>query len=60
MDTKSKHKHHAGHSQEAHHHAHHGDEAAIGHTVVVTNSEKPFTDPVCGMKVTADPQKEIA
>ena len=60
MDTKSQHKHHAGHSQEAHHHAHHGDEAAMGHTAVVTNPEKPFTDPVCGMKVAANPQKEIA
>lgn len=25
-----------------------------------SDSEKPFTDPVCGMKVAADPQKEIA
>ena len=25
-----------------------------------TGSEKPFTDPVCGMKVNADPLKEIA
>ena len=26
----------------------------------VSDSQKPFTDPVCGMKVAADPQKEIA
>lgn len=26
----------------------------------VSDSQKPFTDPVCGMKVAADPKKEIA
>ncbi len=33
--------------------------AAHEHHHAVSDAEKPFTDPVCGMKVAADPQKEI-
>ena len=41
------HEHHHDHGSG--HGAHHGD----------GGGEKPFTDPVCGMKVGADPAKEI-
>jgi Cu+-exporting ATPase len=50
---------------EAHHHAH-ADESTHRHDHSDENHrpssgpEKPFTDPVCGMKVAADPEKEIA
>ncbi|RJG05535.1 heavy metal translocating P-type ATPase [Noviherbaspirillum cavernae] len=43
------------HSSHEHndHHAHH-------HAAVTAAPDKPFTDPVCGMKVAADPQRTIA
>jgi Cu+-exporting ATPase len=37
-----------------------GDQASHEHHHPVPNPETLFTDPVCGMKVAADPQKEIA
>jgi Cu+-exporting ATPase len=50
---------------EAHHHAHadesiHRHAPSHEHHHPASGQEKPFTDPVCGMKVAADPQKEIA
>jgi Cu+-exporting ATPase len=50
---------------EAHHHAHadesiHRHAPSHEHHHPASGPEKPFTDPVCGMKVAADPQKEIA
>lgn len=47
--------HHPHHHQHDHHHAH-GD-AAGGASAV---ADKPFTDPVCGMKVGANPEKTVA
>ena len=45
--------HHDAHS---HHHDHHH-----GHGATMAESpEKPFTDPVCGMKVEANPDKQIS
>ena len=45
------------HPTHAHHHAH----AASGHEGHgVESPDKPFTDPVCGMKVAADPYKHIS
>ena len=38
----------------------HQHEDTPTHHHPASDSEKPFTDPVCGMKVAADPQKEIA
>ena len=48
-----------------HNHAHadadkHRHEASHEHRHPQPSSEKPYTDPVCGMKVDADPQREIA
>jgi Cu+-exporting ATPase len=44
---------HQHHHDHAHHHEH-------GHGVkMADNSDKPFTDPVCGMKVAANPEKKI-
>ena len=52
-----------------HTHLHHHSQAEGGthrhdahhdHHRSATDLEKPFTDPVCGMKVSADPQKELA
>jgi Cu+-exporting ATPase len=37
-----------------------GDQPSHEHHHPVSSPETPFTDPVCGMKVAADPQKEIA
>jgi Cu+-exporting ATPase len=37
-----------------------GDQPSHEHHHPVSNPETPITDPVCGMKVAADPQKEIA
>lgn len=47
------HDHHHGHDQHGDHHEHngHGSTAAV--------AEKPFTDPVCGMKVGANPEKTV-
>jgi P-type Cu+ transporter len=50
------HSHNQAHADEGtHRHA-----ASHEHPHPAPGSEKPFTDPVCGMKVAADPQKEIA
>ncbi|MBK4734641.1 heavy metal translocating P-type ATPase [Noviherbaspirillum pedocola] len=46
-----------------HNHAHadtHRHVTSHEHHHPATDAETPFTDPVCGMKVGADPQKEIA
>jgi len=43
------HHHHDGHAHQHHHHDEHGPV-----------SDKPFTDPVCGMKVGPDPAKEVS
>jgi len=57
MDRKSQHEHHAGHSHEGHHHSF--DRVENSHTAVASSSEKPFTDPVCGMKVAAKSERTI-
>lgn len=44
---------HAGEDTHRHDHSHDSPQPASG-------SDKPFIDPVCGMKVAADPQKELA
>lgn len=57
MNTHSSHGHHHGHE----HHGHPHDGAAIT-TQSLQDSQvydKPFTDPVCGMKVSGDPQRKI-
>jgi Cu+-exporting ATPase len=54
MDTTSRHNQPAGH----HHHRHHG-EAEHDHTAALASPDKPFTDPVCGMKVAANPERII-
>lgn len=52
--TDEQHQHHShGHDHHADHHEHHGHGAAD------QESEKPFTDPVCGMKVAANPGKKV-
>lgn len=51
MDTKSRHQHHDGH--------HHHGEAETVHTAVASNPDKPFIDPVCGMKVAATPERTL-
>jgi Cu+-exporting ATPase len=38
---------------------HHGHAVADPKPPLVADTNKPFTDPVCGMKVAADPQKEL-
>jgi len=45
---------HHNHDGHEHHHKHGSGHAADG------AADKPFTDPVCGMNVRADPAKEIA
>ena len=57
MDTKSQHTHHAGHSHEGPHHEH--VVAGNSNEDVASNPDKPFTDPVCGMKVVAKPERTI-
>ncbi len=52
MNDLTRHDHH-GHNHHHDHGAGHG--AHTGHEA----GDKPFTDPVCGMKVGADPAKEI-
>lgn len=47
-DTPHDHHDHTPH----HEHSHEG--------VMAGNPEKPFSDPVCGMKVAADPEKQVA
>jgi Cu+-exporting ATPase len=53
-------------SRDAHHDHHHDDadaDAAAAHVHAAGSAvgpDKPFTDPVCGMKVGADPAKKIA
>jgi P-type Cu+ transporter len=44
----------AGHRHDSHEHHHHGAEPQP------TAGDKPFTDPVCGMKVGSDPGKEVS
>jgi P-type Cu+ transporter len=53
MDDRTHHHHHD-------HLGHHHDSNAAGDAAVVIQSqEKPYTDPVCGMKVAANPEKAI-
>jgi P-type Cu+ transporter len=43
-----------------HHHDHHAQHHDHGHGAhMAENPEKPFTDPVCGMQVAADPAKQL-
>jgi Cu+-exporting ATPase len=58
MDKTSRHEQNEGHIHVAHHPGYDGN-AATGDKAVATNSEKPFTDPVCGMKVAAKPERTI-
>jgi P-type Cu+ transporter len=51
-DTQHHHNHHHHHPGDAAASATHGDDVAA-------HTGKPFTDPVCGMQVAADPGKEI-
>jgi len=53
MDNKT-HDHHHGHGEHHEHHEHHH-----AHSTVAEVPEKPFSDPVCGMKVAANPEKTI-
>jgi Cu+-exporting ATPase len=53
-ESKATHDHAAGHGN--HHHAHGAD--SMHHPEQPANS-KPFTDPVCGMKVGPNPEREI-
>lgn len=46
---------HHQHDHHGHHGHHHGQDDAVS----TVNAEKPFTDPVCGMKVSANPDKTI-
>lgn len=57
MDRKFQHEHHAGHSHEGHHHSFDGVENS--QIAVASSLEKPFTDPVCGMKVAAKSERTI-
>ncbi|RZI42529.1 heavy metal translocating P-type ATPase [Herbaspirillum sp. HC18] len=41
-----------------HHHSHHAHGDTHGSTAPV-NADKPYTDPVCGMKVAANPEKTL-
>ena len=46
----------------SHHHGHHAHDASIveaGSGSAAQAVDKPYTDPVCGMKVGANPEKEI-
>lgn len=46
----------------SHHHGHHAHDASLvgaGNDSAAPAVDKPYTDPVCGMKVGADPEKEI-
>lgn len=43
-----------------HHHEHHHGNATSSHEGHgASNQDKPYTDPVCGMKVAANPEKQI-
>jgi Cu+-exporting ATPase len=53
MTTHSRHDHHHGHRHDAGAAPMHADE-------VTDDPDKSFTDPVCGMKVAADPDKKVA
>ncbi|RYD89492.1 MAG: YHS domain-containing protein, partial [Sphingobacteriales bacterium] len=57
MDTKSQHTPHAGHNHEGPYHA----EVVVGNSNedIASNPDKPFTDPVCGMRVAAKPERTI-
>src|SRR5690606_38876632 len=65
--TRDHHDHdgHQHHNQSGHqhdysgheHHAHHAHGATAADTA--QDADKPFTDPVCGMKVAANPAKRI-
>jgi P-type Cu+ transporter len=52
MDDKTLH-HHDHHEHPMHHEHHHG------HGAATEAADKPFTDPVCGMKIAANPDKTI-
>ncbi|GGI16937.1 heavy metal translocating P-type ATPase [Oxalicibacterium faecigallinarum] len=60
MDTRShQHQNHGSHSHhEGHHHHRGGVESAHAPTDTI-DSDKPYTDPVCGMKVAAVPEKTV-
>jgi Cu+-exporting ATPase len=49
------HNHHYGHDSHGRHHEYHGHEDAATEAA----AEKPFTDPVCEMKVSAIPEKTV-
>ena len=58
-DTPQGRKHGTAHQRHEHHgrehgHEHHGHPVPPAH-----NSDKPFTDPVCGMAVAADPSRQV-
>ncbi|MDO8313004.1 MAG: YHS domain-containing protein, partial [Sideroxyarcus sp.] len=55
MDKPVHQNEHQDHGQHEHHHDHSGHV----HGDVPVVPDKPFTDPVCGMKVAGDPQKEL-
>ncbi|RJF98170.1 heavy metal translocating P-type ATPase [Noviherbaspirillum saxi] len=63
MKNQTDEHHHHNHSDDhgsashGHHHEHH--EHAHGEAGASVVSEKPFTDPVCGMKVSANPEKTV-
>jgi Cu+-exporting ATPase len=48
-----------GNDHHHHHGRHHDDAISSKHGEIAPNTDKPFTDPVCGMKVAADPEKKI-
>lgn len=57
MDNRTQEQHvHHDHDHHGHHHVHHGHG---GGDVAEPVLDKPFTDPVCGMKVAANPEKTI-
>jgi Cu+-exporting ATPase len=41
----------------SHHGHHHHDSDTARHSSIVASPDKPFTDPVCGMKVAAIPER---
>lgn len=44
---------------QSHHGHHHHEGDTTSHSSVVDSPDKPFTDPVCGMKVAANPERTI-
>lgn len=47
------------HDQHEHHHHHDHHHGANDHRMTEAMPDKPYTDPVCGMKVAADPERTI-